>query len=60
VFVHGATGRFKTALAVLIQQHFGVEFAAHRLSGRPVQLPGFTPKWATPDCQNQHCFSKLI
>jgi hypothetical protein len=33
VFVHGATGRFKTALASLLQQHFGAGFAAHRLPG---------------------------
>ena len=33
VFVYGATGRFKTALASLLQQHFGLEFAAHRLPG---------------------------
>ena len=30
VFVCGATGRFKTALAALIQQHFGADFAARR------------------------------
>jgi len=30
VFVYGATGRFKTALASLLQQHFGAGFAAHR------------------------------
>ena len=33
VFVYGATGRFKTALASLLQQHFGAGFAAHRLPG---------------------------
>jgi hypothetical protein len=33
VFVYGATGRFKTALASLLQQHFGTGFAAHRLPG---------------------------
>src|ERR1700676_3750793 len=33
VFVYGATGRFKTALASLLQQHFGPDFAAHRLPG---------------------------
>src|ERR1700719_4674303 len=33
VFVYGATGRFKTALASLLQQHFGMGFAAHRLPG---------------------------
>ncbi|MGD0291472.1 MAG: hypothetical protein ABSC63_17715, partial [Candidatus Binataceae bacterium] len=31
VFVYGATGRFKTALASLLQQHFGADFAARRL-----------------------------
>jgi hypothetical protein len=31
VFVYGATGRFKTALACLLQQHFGAGFAADRL-----------------------------
>src|ERR1700719_2676904 len=33
LFVYGATGRFKTALASLLQQHFGMGFAAHRLPG---------------------------
>jgi len=33
VFIYGATGRFKTALASLLQQHFGTGFAAHRLPG---------------------------
>ena len=33
VFIYGATGRFKTALASLLQQHFGADFAAHRLPG---------------------------
>src|SRR3981189_3847574 len=33
VFIYGATGRFKTALASLLQQHFGAGFAAHRLPG---------------------------
>src|SRR6202030_1908952 len=33
VFIYGATGRFKTALAALLQQHFGTGFAAHRLPG---------------------------
>jgi hypothetical protein len=33
VFVHGATGRFKTALASLLQQHFGADFTANRLPG---------------------------
>jgi hypothetical protein len=33
VFVYGATGRFKTALASLLQQHFGPDFTAHRLPG---------------------------
>ena len=33
VFVYGATGRFKTALASLLQQHFGTGFAADRLPG---------------------------
>src|SRR6202035_5680150 len=33
LFVYGATGRFKTALASLLQQHFGPGFAAHRLPG---------------------------
>jgi hypothetical protein len=33
VFVYGATGRFKTALASILQQHFGTGFAAHRLPG---------------------------
>ena len=33
VFIYGATGRFKTALAALLQQHFGAGFAAHRLPG---------------------------
>src|SRR5260370_8859388 len=33
VFVHGATGRFKTALASLLQQHFAAGFAADRLPG---------------------------
>jgi hypothetical protein len=31
--VRAATGRFKTALACLLQQHFGAGFAAHRLAG---------------------------
>ena len=33
LFVYGATGRFKTALASLLQQHFGPGFAAHRFAG---------------------------
>ena len=33
VFVHGTTGRFKSALASLLQQHFGAGFTAHRLPG---------------------------
>jgi len=33
VFIYGATGRFKTALASLLQQHFGAGFAADRLPG---------------------------
>ena len=33
VFVYGGTGRFKTALAALLQQHFGSGFAAHLLPG---------------------------
>src|SRR3984957_19307126 len=36
VFIYGATGRFKTALASLLQQHFGTGFTAHRL-----ELPRF-------------------
>src|SRR5216684_777006 len=30
---YGATGRFKTALAAMLQQHFGSGFAAHCLPG---------------------------
>src|SRR6202035_1534320 len=33
VFIYGATGRFKTALAALLQHHFGTGFSAHRLPG---------------------------
>jgi len=33
VFIYGATGQFKTALASLLQQHFGAGFTAHRLPG---------------------------
>ena len=32
VFVHGATGRFKAALASLLQQHFGAGVAARRVA----------------------------
>ncbi len=46
VFVHGATGRFKTALAALLQQHFGSGFAAHLLPGTWASTANFNERLA--------------
>ena len=46
VFVYGATGRFKTALASLLQQHFGADFAAHRLPGSWASTANFNARLA--------------
>jgi hypothetical protein len=46
VFVYGATGRFKTALASLLQQHFGPGFAAHRLPGSWTSTANFNERLA--------------
>ena len=46
VFVYGATGRFKTALASLLQQHFGADFAAHRLPGSWASTANFNERLA--------------
>src|SRR6202035_2291063 len=41
VFIYGATGRFKTALAALLQHHFGTGFSAHRLPGSCASTANF-------------------
>jgi len=46
VFVYGATGRFKTALAALLQQHFGSGFAAHLLPGTWASTANFNERLA--------------
>jgi hypothetical protein len=46
VFVYGATGRFKTALATLLQQHFGADFTAHRLPGSWASTANFNERLA--------------
>src|SRR6202790_2793974 len=46
VFVYGATGRFKTALAALLQQHFGAGFVAHRLPGSWASTANFNERLA--------------
>jgi hypothetical protein len=46
VFVYGTTGRFKTVLAALIQQHFGTEFAAQRLPGSWASTANFNESLA--------------
>ena len=46
LFVHGATGRFKTALAALIQQHFGAEFSARHLPGSWASTANFNESLA--------------
>jgi hypothetical protein len=46
VFVYVATGRFKTALASLLQQHFGAGFAAHRLPGSWASTANFNERLA--------------
>jgi hypothetical protein len=46
VFVYGATGRFKTALAPLLQQHFGTDFTAHRLPGSWASTANFNERLA--------------
>jgi hypothetical protein len=46
VFIYGATGRFKTALASLLQQHFGAGFAAHRLPGSWTSTANFNERLA--------------
>jgi hypothetical protein len=46
VFVYGATGRFKTAMASLVQQHFGVDFAVHRLPGSWASTANFNERLA--------------
>src|ERR1700674_1465847 len=46
VFIYGATGRFKTALASLLQQHFGPGFAAHRLPGSWASTANFNERLA--------------
>src|SRR6202030_4407099 len=46
LFVYGATGRFKTALASLLQQHFGPGFAAHRLPGSWTSTANFNERLA--------------
>jgi hypothetical protein len=46
VFVYGATGRFKTALASLLQQHFGAGFATHRLPGSWASTANFNERLA--------------
>src|ERR1700736_2696641 len=42
----GGTGRFKTALASLLQQHFGTGFAAHRLPGSWASTANFNERLA--------------
>jgi hypothetical protein len=46
VFVYGATGRFKTALATLLQQHLGADFTAHRLPGSWASTANFNERLA--------------
>jgi hypothetical protein len=46
VFVYGGTGRFKTALASVLQQHFGPDFAAHRLPGSWASTANFNERLA--------------
>ena len=46
VFVYGATGRFKTALASLLQQHFGAGFTADRLPGSWTSTANFNERLA--------------
>jgi hypothetical protein len=46
VFVYGATGRFKTALATLLQQHFGPGFVAQGLPGSWASTANFNERLA--------------
>jgi hypothetical protein len=46
VFVYGGTGRFKTALASLLQQHFGPDFTAHSLPGSWASTANFNERLA--------------
>src|SRR6202023_3844663 len=46
LFVYGATGRFKTALASLLQQHFGAGFAANCLPGSWTSTANFNERLA--------------
>ena len=46
VFVYGATGRFKTALATLLQQHFGLGFVAQGLPGSWASTVNFNERLA--------------
>jgi plasmid stabilization system protein ParE len=46
VFVYGGTGRFKTALAALLQQHFGSGFAAHLLPDTWASTANFNERLA--------------
>ncbi|HXZ87363.1 MAG TPA: hypothetical protein VEF07_02255 [Candidatus Binataceae bacterium] len=46
VFLYGETGRFKTALATLLQQHFGAGFCADGLPGSWISTSNFNERLA--------------
>src|SRR5262249_40719002 len=46
LFIYGATGRFKSSLAALLQQHFGAGFVAQRLPGAWASTANFNEQLA--------------